>query len=85
MYIGAGVGAFLVAGYQLFKTRKTSTDNSDSIEVHTTLECTQCTKKTERLFERGDYVYKNISPCTDCSGQMVITKIIVPEDPVIGG
>jgi len=80
MYIGAGIGGFVAVGYQLLKMRNNTEGNNDSAkEVFTTLECTQCMKKTERPFMRGDYIYKNISPCKYCSGQLVITKISTPE------
>ncbi len=81
MYIGAGLGAFVVVGYRLFKLLKVTGPKSDSPkEVFTTVECTQCEKKTERPFMRGDYIYKNSGPCTDCSGQQVITKISTHEE-----
>lgn len=81
MYIGAGIGGFILVGYRIFKTMKVSQGKSDPTkEVFTTLECTQCDKKIERPFTRGDYIYKKSDPCTDCSGQMVITKIITHEE-----
>jgi len=81
MYIGAGIGGFILVGYRIFKTMKVSQGKSDPTkEVFTTLECTQCDKKIERPFTRGDYIYKKSDPCTDCPGQMVITKIITHEE-----
>ena len=77
MYIGAGIGGFVAVGYRLLKIRNAGKGNVESAkEVYTTLECTQCDKKIERPFVRGDYIYQNIGPCVDCSGQLLITKII---------
>jgi len=86
MYVGAGVGGFVVVGYRLLKMRNAGKGNIESAkEVYTTLECTQCEKKIERPFERGDYIYKNNGPCKDCSGQLVITKISTPEVKLLRG
>lgn len=79
MYIGAGVGGFLVTGYQYRKMMRASKDVVDSVKVYTTLECAKCDKRTERPFLRGDYIYKTAGSCGDCSGPLVITKITAPE------
>ena len=80
MYIGAGLVGFIITGYRLFVIRKVSrTKNESQLDVFTTIECTQCEKKIERPFTRGDYVCKNIGPCGGCSGQQVITKISTPQ------
>ena len=37
--------------------------------------CDSCNKEEKRSFKIGDYVFKEISACSSCKGQIRISKI----------
>ncbi len=50
--------------------------NKNEIIVSYTLEqCDSCREQSKRKFSQGDYVFKDISKCSSCEGQVSITKI----------
>ena len=51
---------------------------SKKIEIVTayTLQlCSSCKEESKREFSDGDYIFKEISKCSSCDGQVIITKI----------
>ena len=51
-------------------TRKIKTVISYTVE-----QCDSCTELSKRKFLSGDYIFKIVSKCPSCSGQIRITKI----------
>ncbi len=50
--------------------------NKNEIIVSYTLEqCDSCREQSKRKFSQNDYVFKEISKCSSCEGQVRITKI----------
>jgi NAD-dependent SIR2 family protein deacetylase len=48
---------------------------NETAEPYTIEQCSSCKEQTKRKFSKGDYVFKNISKCSSCKGQIRITKI----------
>jgi len=51
---------------------------SNKIEIvtaYTLLQCNSCKELSKQKFSDGDYVFKEISKCSSCDGQLIITKI----------
>ena len=51
---------------------------SNKIEIvtaYTLLQCNSCKELSKQKFSDGDYVFKEISKCSSCDGQVLITKI----------
>jgi hypothetical protein len=46
----------------------------DAPKVMTVIEC-KCNPKTQREFQRGDYVFKQLDACQKCGGKQMITAI----------
>ena len=50
--------------------------NKNEIMESCTLErCGSCEKELKRKFSKGDFVFKIVSKCPSCQGQVTITKI----------
>ena len=45
------------------------------MEPYTLEQCGSCRKELKRKFSKGDFVFKIVSKCPSCQGQVVITKI----------
>ena len=50
-------------------------DKNKIIVAYTLQQCNSCNKRSKRKFSEGDYVFKGISKCSSCDGQVIITKI----------
>ena len=49
-----------------------------TIQPITKITCQNCKHSEKRLFQTGDYVFKNQGPCLKCGGKMVIEAIYLP-------
>ena len=75
-----GVIAMSLSVFLLFQSRR---QNAAAVKIEipkvmTTIGCTNsgCNNKTVREFQRGDYVFKELSEaCTKCGGHQMITAI----------
>jgi hypothetical protein len=43
--------------------------------VMTTITCQKCDFRNQRVFERGDYVFKDAGPCPKCNNKLLISAI----------
>ena len=50
-------------------------DKNEIVTAYTLHQCNSCNEKSKRKFSDGDYVFKEISKCSSCDGQIMITKI----------
>jgi len=50
-------------------------EKNEIIVSYTLEECDACKNQLKRKFSKGDYVFKLISKCPSCNGQVRITKI----------
>ena len=50
-------------------------EKNEIIESYTLEECNACKNQLKRKFSQGDYVFKHISKCPSCNGQVRIIKI----------
>ena len=48
---------------------------NEIVNAYTLQQCNSCKEQSKRKFSEGDYVFKEISNCSSCDGQIVITKI----------
>ena len=51
---------------------------SNKIEIvtaYTLQQCNSCNEQSKRKFSDGDYVFKEVSKCSSCNGQIIIAKI----------
>ena len=51
---------------------------SNKIEIvtaYTLLQCNSCKELSKQKFSDGDYVFKEISKCSSCDGQIIVAKI----------
>ena len=68
--------AIALSTYMLLQTRRKPIKLGFEVPpVSTVIECTNCTYKVVRNFERGDYVFKEIRLCPKCNGMMIISSI----------
>ncbi len=74
-----GLIALTMSMFLLYQSRRQSVDMKIEIpKVMTTIECTNkgCASKTQREFQRGDYVYKEVdTSCGKCGGKQMVTAI----------
>jgi hypothetical protein len=42
---------------------------------YTVEQCDSCTELSKRKFSSGDYIFKIVSKCPSCNGEIRITKI----------
>ena len=50
-------------------------NKNEFMESYTLERCGSCEKELKRKFSKGDFVFKIMSKCSSCQGQVVITKI----------
>ncbi len=74
-----GFIALAMSMFLLYQSRRQTVEMKIEIpKVMTTIECTNkgCASKTQREFQRGDYVYKDVdTPCGKCGGKQMVTAI----------
>jgi len=62
--------------YVLFQTRQRVMQLSLELPpVMTTITCQKCGFKNQRIFERGDYIFKDAGPCPKCSDKLLVSAI----------
>jgi len=50
-------------------------NKNEVMESYTLERCGSCEKELKRKFSKGDFVFKIVSKCPSCQGQVIITKI----------
>ena len=50
-------------------------NKNEIMESYTLERCGSCEKELKRKFSKGDFVFKIMSKCSSCQGQVIITKI----------
>ena len=56
-------------------------DKNEIITAYTLQQCNSCKEQSKQKFTDGDYVFQEISKCSSCDGQVVVTKIF-GESPI---
>ena len=51
-------------------------DKNEIVTAYTIQQCNSCKEQSKRKFSDGDYVFKEISKCSSCDGQIIVTKIV---------
>ena len=47
------------------------------ITSYTVEQCSSCSNQRKREFKKGDYLFQEISLCSECNGKVLIEKIFV--------
>ena len=50
-------------------------DKNEIVTAYTLLQCHSCKEQSKRKFSDGDYVFKEISKCSSCDGQVIVANI----------
>jgi NAD-dependent SIR2 family protein deacetylase len=50
-------------------------NKNEIVTAYITLQCNSCHEQSKQKFSDGDYVFKEISKCSSCDGQIIITRI----------
>ena len=50
-------------------------DKNEIVTAYTIQQCHSCKEQSKRKFSDGDYVFKEISNCPSCDGQIMVAKI----------
>ena len=50
-------------------------DKNEIVTAYTIQQCHSCKEQSKRKFSDGDYVFKEISMCSSCDGQIMVAKI----------
>ena len=50
-------------------------DKNEIVTAYTIQQCHSCKEQSKRKFSDGDYVFKEISKCSSCDGQVIVAKI----------
>ena len=50
-------------------------NKNEIITAYTLKQCNYCKEQSKQKFSDSDYVFKEISKCSSCDGQVIITKI----------
>ncbi len=50
-------------------------DKNEIVTAYTIQQCHSCKEQSKRKFSDGDYVFKEISKCSSCDGQIIVAKI----------
>ena len=50
-------------------------DKNEIVTAYTIQQCNSCKEQSKRKFSDGDYVFKEISKCSSCDGQIIVTKV----------
>jgi Mn2+/Fe2+ NRAMP family transporter len=75
-YLLIGIIGLALSTYMLFQTRRrVQRFTLETQPITTTIVCPKCNFKNVRNFERGDYILKELGPCTKCEGTMIISAI----------
>jgi hypothetical protein len=75
-----GLVALTMSLFTLYQSRRQTAQMKIEIpKVMTTIECKKCNSKTQREFQRGDYVYKELDACQKCPDQKQIITAIYKE------
>lgn len=75
-YLLIGFIGLALSTYMLFQTRRRMQKFSLKTQpITTTIVCSKCGFKNIRNFERGDYIFKELGPCTKCEETMIISAI----------
>ena len=45
------------------------------VTAYTLQQCSSCKEQSKQKFSDGDYVFKEVSKCASCNGQIIIEKI----------
>jgi len=62
--------------YLLFQTRRRVMQVQLELPpVMTTITCQKCDFKNQRVFERGDYIFKEAGPCPKCNSNLLVSAI----------
>ncbi len=79
VFAGIGIIALAMCVFLLYQSRRQAAEVKIAIpKVMTTIECQnkECSNKTIREFQRGDYVFKDLDvPCGKCGGKQMISAI----------
>ena len=70
-----GAVGIALSAYLLFQTRRKVRFISKIQRIVTTTACQKCGFKTDRDFQRGDFVLKDAEACPKCSEKMLISSI----------
>lgn len=75
-YLLIGFVGLALSTYMLFQTRRRiQRFTLEEPPTVTTMVCSKCGFKNVRNFERGDYILKELGPCTKCQGTTTISAI----------
>jgi len=75
-YLLIGFIGLILSTYMLLQTRRrVQKFTLETKPVTTTIICPNCDFKEVRNYERGDYILKEIGPCTKCEGTKMISAI----------
>ena len=47
-------------------------DKNEIITAYTIQQCNSCKEQSKQKFSDGDYVFKEISKCSSCDGQIIV-------------
>jgi hypothetical protein len=79
VFAGVGLIAMAMCLFLLYQSRRQAAEVKIEIpKVMTTIDCQnkECSNKTIREFQRGDYVFKDLDvSCGKCGGKQMITGI----------
>lgn len=50
-------------------------------DVYTSIGCNKCSVKETRVFQVGDYLFKDMGSCESCEGERIITGIYTKAAP----
>ncbi len=71
-----GFIAMSLSAYVLLQSRRrVSNMKIEAPQIMTTIECRKCGFKNVRVFQRGDFVYKELEKCQKCDDKLMITAI----------
>ena len=45
------------------------------VTSYTIEKCNSCSNQRKREFSKGDYLFQEISPCSECDGKVLVEKI----------
>ena len=75
-YLLIGFVGMALSTYMLLQTRgRMKRFKLKTQPINTTILCTKCGIKSVRKFGRGDYILKELGPCTKCEGTTLISAI----------
>ena len=50
-------------------------NKNEIVNAYTLQQCNTCKEQSKRKFSDEDYVFKEMSKCSSCDGQIIITRI----------